>query len=100
MTLHNHRIERSCEFLGESSLCYLNKFCDHNDGGDIMILICHVSSREHMFKGLYESMGGNHAMFGGYWSSAREDIKYLICHVATQNHVTEGSSSLMSGSSS
>ena len=40
-------------------LCdYADKSCDHKhcDGGD-MFLICHVTSREHMFKGLCEFMG-------------------------------------------
>ena len=47
-------------------LChYADKSCDHKycDGGDI--LICHVTSREHMFKGFCEFMG---TMFGRHWS--------------------------------
>ena len=38
---------------------HTDKSCDHNhcNSGDIMFLICHVTSREHMFKGLYEFMG-------------------------------------------
>ena len=41
-------------------LChYADKSCDqscdkHCDGGDIMFLVCHVTSREHMFKELCE----------------------------------------------
>ena len=40
---------------------YTDKSCEHKDcdGGDIMILICHVTSREHMFKGLCGFMGGS-----------------------------------------
>ena len=37
-----------------------DKYCDHKqcDNGDIKFLICHVTSREHMFKRLREFMGG------------------------------------------
>ena len=37
-----------------------DKSCDHKhcDGGDIQILICHVTSHKHIFKGLCEFMGG------------------------------------------
>ena len=36
------------------------KSCEHKhrDSGGIMVLIFHVTSREHMFKVLYEFMGG------------------------------------------
>ena len=43
-------------------LCfYADKSCDHEqcDGGDIVFLICQVTCRQHMFKGLYELMGGS-----------------------------------------
>ena len=70
-------------------------------------LICHVTSREHIFKGLYEFIAGRFlmvshhlAMFGGHWSSASGDIKYLKYHVTLQNHVIEGLSNVMSGNSS
>ena len=35
--------------------------CDHThcDSGDIMFLICHMTSRERMFKGLCEFMDGS-----------------------------------------
>ena len=38
-----------------------DKFCDHKyyDNGDLMFLICHVTSSEHMFKVLYEFTGGS-----------------------------------------
>ena len=42
-------------------LChYGGKCCDHKhcDGGDITFLICHITSREHVFKGLCEFIGG------------------------------------------
>ena len=80
-------------------LChYADKSCDHKycDGGDIF-LICHVTSREHMFKGFCEFMG---TMFGRHWSITIGDMNYLTCHVTFQNHVIEGSSNFMSGSSS
>ena len=50
-----------------------DKLCDHKhcEGGDKKFLICHVTSRQHMFKGSYEFMGGSTlshdlAMFGGH----------------------------------
>ena len=41
--------------------CHQDKFFDHRhcDRGDIMFLICHVTSRKHMFKDLYWFMGGS-----------------------------------------
>ena len=38
-----------------------DKFCDHKyyDNEDLMFLICHVTSSEHMFKVLYEFTGGS-----------------------------------------
>lgn len=38
-----------------------DKSCDHKncDNGDIMFLICQVNSREHIFKGLCEFIGGS-----------------------------------------
>ena len=47
-----------------------------------MLLICHMTSLEHMFKGLYEFIH-HFAMFGGHWSSASGGMKYLICHVTS-----------------
>ena len=58
---------------------YAYKSCDrkHCDGEDIMFLICHMTSREHMFEGLCEFMSGSPSrfvtmlpMFGGCWSSS------------------------------
>ena len=82
-------------------LChYANKSCDHKhyDCGDIMFLICHVTSSKHMFKGLCEFMGRSpslkvtiFSMLDGHWSSASGVIKYLTCQVTLQNHVIEGS---------
>ena len=82
--------------------------CDHRhcDSGGIMIvfLICHVTSPEYIFKGLYEFMGGspsvNHqlAMFAKHCPNASGDIKYLK---TSQNHmVIKGSGNFMSGSCS
>ena len=61
-------------------LChYADKSCNHKhcDGRD-MFLFCHVTSREHMFKGLCEFKGGRKsvmmsyhlAKFDGHCSSA------------------------------
>ena len=40
--------------------------CDHKHchSGDIIFLICHVSSREHIVKGLYKFMGGSPTLCG------------------------------------
>ena len=46
------------EFL---AICHdLDRSCDHKccDSGD-MFLICHMTSREQMFKGLYEFIDGS-----------------------------------------
>ena len=42
------------------------------------MLICHVTSREHMFI--------EFAMFDCHWSSARGDIKYLMSCDLTKSH--------------
>ena len=71
-----------------------------------MFLICHVTSRKHIFEGLCELMRRippviHHlTMFGGHWSSASGDMKYLKFHITSPNDVIEGSSNFMSGSSS
>ena len=85
-------------------LChYGDKSCDHKYcSGEDMFLVCHVTSREHMFKGLCEFMG---------WSPSRwvtilpclvniglvQVEIYLACHVNLQNHVIEGSRNFMLG---
>ena len=40
-----------------------DKSCDHKqyDSGDKMFLICHLTSYEHVFKGLYEFIRESHA---------------------------------------
>ena len=71
-----------------------------------MFLICHVTSRDHIFKVLRNFYGWilltvSHylAMFGGHWSSATGGTKHLICPVASQKHVTEQSCNFLSGGS-
>ena len=51
-----------------------DKFCDyyHCDSGDVMFLICHVTSRKHMFKELCGFMGG----------SSSRSVTILPCLVA------------------
>ena len=36
-------------------------FCDHRqcDNGDIMVLACHVISKDHVIKGSYDFMGSS-----------------------------------------
>ena len=79
----------------------------HCDGADIVFLVCYVTFREHMFKGLFGfiewkpvTLSHHLAMFVDRWSSGSEYTKYLTCHMTLQNHVIEGSSNFMSGSSS
>ena len=40
---------------------HADKYCGHKhyDVGDIVFLVCHVTSRKHMIKGLCEFMIGN-----------------------------------------
>ena len=40
---------------------HADKYCghEHYDVGDIVFLVCHVTSRKHMIKGLCEFMSGN-----------------------------------------
>ena len=47
-----------CELLAVRH--HPDKSCDHNycDNGDIILLICHVTTREQMFKWLCEFMSG------------------------------------------
>lgn len=69
-------------------------FCDLSidSSGDIKFLICQVTSRDHIYKGLYKFLGGNlstksrHlAMFGSHCFIAIGDIKYLIDHMTSKN---------------
>ena len=80
-----------------------DKSCDYKHwyGENIVLLICHLSSREHMFKWLRECMDGSSSLlvttlpcFLG--SSANRDIEYFICQVISQNHVIKGSSNFLS----
>ena len=104
----------SCELMGGWDLLALclhpDKPCDHKqcDCGDVTFLICHMTSRVHMFKGLCEFMGGSPSrrvttlpcLAPGHWSSASGGWRYLICHVISQDHLIERSSNFMSESSS
>ena len=49
------------EFMGQSSLHHPNESCDHKfcDSRDIILLVCHVTCHEQMFKGLFEFIGGS-----------------------------------------
>ena len=77
-----------------------------NRSGYIVFLICHVTSWEHMFKGLCEFVSGSLAktqhppIFGIHWSSVSRDIKNLIYHITSQNLVIEGSCNFLSCRSS
>ena len=64
-----------------------DKYCDHKqcDNEDIKFLICHVTSREHLFKRLREFMReplrvSHHlAMFSSHRFGVSRKIDYLIC---------------------
>ena len=61
MTSYDHHIEGSCQSMegAHSSICQPDKSCDHwHFDNRNMFLICNMASHEHMFKGLYEFMGG------------------------------------------
>ena len=69
----------------------------HCKSGD-MFLVCHVTSPDHIFKGLYvtfwvEAFHGKSSsnQDGDYWPCASGDIKFLICHVTWPNYVIKGS---------
>ena len=51
MQIYEWELLRVCHHLG--------KFCEHRyyDSGDIVVLVCHVISCKHMFKGFCEFMG-------------------------------------------
>ena len=40
MTLHNHLIERACEFMGRNSLCYVTKLINLVTMRFLMVEIC------------------------------------------------------------
>ena len=72
-----------------------------------MFLVCHVTSPDHMFKGLYitllvEAFHGKLPPYqvGGYWLCASGDIKCLIYHVTSPNHVNKGLCNFMCENSS
>ena len=76
------------------------QFSDHKHcGSGGTFLICHVTSRDHVFKELrVESPDSKSLPY--HWSSASGDMTNLICYVTSQDHVIEGSCDFMSGSSS
>ena len=100
VTLKDYLIERSWKFYRWDLLTihyHPDGFGNHRncDSGDIMFLICHLTSRNHMFKGLCEFMG---------WSSSQlvttlpcfvaisllqVEKKYFMFHLTLQNHVTD-----------
>ena len=110
VAFYDQLIEGSCKFMGGSILQYLTtlisfqyKYCDN---GDATFLICHVTYREHMFKGLYELwvefLNGESSPCHVCWPLVQSKwrLKYIICHVTSRNHVIEGSSNFISWSSS
>ena len=103
----------SYDFMGGSSLPYVTTVCltvgddRHCDSGDLMFLICHVTSPDHVLKDLGDyvwkplTISHHHfTMLEGHLSSARGNIRYWFCNVTSQDDVTEGSYGFMDGSSS
>ena len=85
------------------------KFGEHRycDSWDTRFLFVHISSLDHMFKGLWKLMGESFSRYViilpcllAIWPNASEDIKYLICNVTSQNHIIKGSCNFMNGSPS
>ena len=76
------------------------QFSDHKHcGSGGTFLICHVTSRDHVFKELrVESLDSK--SLPCHWSSTSGDMTNLICYVTSQDHVIEGSCDFTSGSSS
>ena len=76
----------------------------HFDGGDIVLLIFYVNSREHMFKGLYKFMSESPSCrvitFPCLVVIGLVQIKYLKFHITPQNYVTKGLYNFLSRSSS
>ena len=75
---------------------YSDKFNDHNhcDSGDITFLICDLTSRDYMFKGLREFMTGSFLLsvttlpYLVTISQVEVEIwRNLNFHVTSQNHV-------------
>ena len=60
--------------------------------------ICHVISKDRLFKVLNEFSPT--CTFNGQRPCSSRDITYLICHVTLQDHVIKGSCDFMEGSSS
>ena len=76
------------------------QFSDHKHcGSGGTFLICHVTSRDHVFKELRVESPDSKSL-PCHWSSASGDMTNLICYVTSQDHVIEGSCDFMSGSSS
>ena len=65
----------------------------HCDSGDIMILVCHVISQDHVIKGSYDFFWQEPikvryppAKIDGHRHSDSGDIVVLVCHVISQSH--------------
>ena len=100
MRIYGRKLLALCHHSGKS---WDHKHCGDRD----MFFLCHVTSCEHMFKGLSTFYGWTPVtvihhlpIFGDHWSSASGDTYYLIYHVTSENHLTEGSSNFVSASSS
>ena len=76
VTLQDHLVEESCTFMGWGSLRYVTTLIRFMVITIVIMEICPMTSREYMFKGLYEFMD-EHVMFGDHLSSASGDIKNL-----------------------
>ena len=85
-------ISRSFDFMGRSS----SKFGVHC-GSDVIILICHVISQDHLIKDDATSrqelikVRYHSVKFGGHRHSGIVDIVILVCHVISLDHAIKGS---------
>ena len=86
MQIYGWNLLKVCHHLGKS--------CENRYYGDIVLLICHVTSREHKFKWLCEFLGGIASRrfttfpclvtIGLVRVEINMEIVYLITHVTSQ----------------
>ena len=75
------------------------KLSDHKHCGsrDIMLLVCPMTSQDHVVKGWRDFIGEtmvihHNTKFGGLKHCGIGDIKFLFCQVISQDHMIKGPS--------
>ena len=74
----------------------------HCGSGNIMVLICHMTSQDHVIQWLCDFMGGSQCptMFCSHRHGGMGNIMILVCQKILQHHVIKGSCNFMSRSPS